>query len=221
MSNIQTIADSGRACKSRARNLRVAYLAFVLMICAGTSLIADDSPDLPQKGIFSEFAAISYCWTTAGKVVYRQAVYGTNADNSKSWLLLANTHAFCEYTSSQDGSTVGIFLDTLVTDKPTLAALAYYAQVQPTTPPDGGNPASYYCTQLGGSDHFGSKEDGSGGGWVNTSAAQPVREACIFPDLSSIDSFGLFYHSAGLINGIDLTTVLRYKGPAGNPSTQE
>jgi hypothetical protein len=38
-------------------------------------------------------------------------------------------------------------------------------------------------------------------------------EACIFPDLSSIDSWGLTYHSQGIIRGIDLGTVLRYKNP--------
>jgi len=202
MPKIPKSVDGRRAWQNGASNLRIAYLIFVLVICAGTSLFAAGSPDDSEQGIVGELAASSYCRTTGGKVVFRQAAYGTNADNPKAWLWLANTHAFCEYTSSQDGSTVGIFLDTLVTDKPTLAALAYYAQVQPATPPDGGNPAAYYCSQLGGSDHFGSKEDGSGGGWVNLSAGEPVREACIFPDLSTIDSFGLFYHSAGLINGI-------------------
>ena len=38
-------------------------------------------------------------------------------------------------------------------------------------------------------------------------------EACIFPDLSSIDSWGLTYHAYGTIRGIDLSTVLRYHKP--------
>jgi hypothetical protein len=38
-------------------------------------------------------------------------------------------------------------------------------------------------------------------------------EACIFPDNSTIDSWGLFYHSAGIIRGTDLSTVLRYPNP--------
>jgi hypothetical protein len=36
---------------------------------------------------------------------------------------------------------------------------------------------------------------------------------CIFPDLSSIDSWGLTYHSEGTIRGADLTDLLRYKPP--------
>jgi hypothetical protein len=38
-------------------------------------------------------------------------------------------------------------------------------------------------------------------------------EACIFPDMSSIDSWGLAYYSNGDIRGIDLSTVLRYGPP--------
>jgi len=40
-----------------------------------------------------------------------------------------------------------------------------------------------------------------------------VLDACIFPDLSSIDTYGLFYHSASIIRGIDLGYVLAYKDP--------
>ena len=35
---------------------------------------------------------------------------------------------------------------------------------------------------------------------------------CVFPDLSSIDSWGLTYHSDGTIRGADLTDLFRYKG---------
>ena len=40
-----------------------------------------------------------------------------------------------------------------------------------------------------------------------------VLEACIFPDMSSIDSWGLAYHSMGIIRGKDLSKVLRYADP--------
>ena len=79
--------------------------------------------------------------------------------------------------------------------------------------PNGENPASVYCSQLGGSDLFGGK-NAAGGGWVDTSDQTfKTVEACVFPDLSIIDSFGLFYHSNGTIRGIDLSTVLRYEAP--------
>ena len=42
-----------------------------------------------------------------------------------------------------------------------------------------------------------------------------VLEACIFPDLSSIDSWGLAYHSAGIIRGTNLAHALKYKNPYG------
>jgi hypothetical protein len=40
-----------------------------------------------------------------------------------------------------------------------------------------------------------------------------VLEACIFPDMSSIDSWGLTYHQAGIIRGKNLAHVLRYANP--------
>ncbi|MGA8762202.1 MAG: hypothetical protein WB562_04855, partial [Candidatus Sulfotelmatobacter sp.] len=110
-----------------------------------------------------------------------------------------------------DGSRIHGSLSTLYTTEPTLAALAYYAQ----TPPNGqgqGNPASVYCTQLGGTDLFGGI-NAAGGGWVKIGTIDVVLEACIFPDNSTIDSWGLFYHSASIIRGIDLSTVLRYANP--------
>ncbi len=99
-------------------------------------------------------------------------------------------------------------VSTLYNTRATLAALAYYNK-PPAGPPGPGNPASYYCTQLGGSDLFGGV-NAAGGGWVGDDSPDEVLEACILPDMSSIDSWGLFYNSASIIRGIDLTTVLRY-----------
>jgi hypothetical protein len=42
-----------------------------------------------------------------------------------------------------------------------------------------------------------------------------VLEACIFPDMSSIDSWGLTYHQAGIVRGKNLDKVLRYPNPYG------
>ena len=35
----------------------------------------------------------------------------------------------------------------------------------------------------------------------------------MFPDNSTIDSWGLFYHSDSIVRGIDLSTVLKYSNP--------
>lgn len=157
------------------------------------------SPDFDQ-------AAAAYCVKTGGEVETRIAVYGSNGP---TLLTLAGIRQFCQYTAS-DGSRIHVLTTTLFALKPTLAALAYYAKV-----PLGqcnGNPASCYCTLLGGSDQFGGTT-GAGGGWYLKGSIDETLEACIFPDMSSIDSWGLTYHSAGIIRGKNLARVLRFKNP--------
>jgi len=154
----------------------------------------------------------AYCTSTGGIVEMRRAVYGTN-NPEQDWLALAGMELFCQYTQASDGSRIHLSLDTLYATKPSLAALAYYAQV-PWNGQGNGNPASYYCTQLGGAEI--GATDAAGGGWVSLARKNNVDmilEACIFPDNSTIDSWGLFYHSESIIRGIDLSTVLRYSNP--------
>jgi putative hemolysin len=153
--------------------------------------------------------AAAYCVQTGGRVEHRIPEYGTNGSNP---LVLSGSHDFCRYTG-KDHSHIHLFLTTLYTTQPSLAALAYYAEVPPGQCE--GNPASCYCTLLGGSDQFGGT-NAAGGAWVDNGKVDTDLEACIFPDLSSIDSFGLFYHSAGIIRGIDLSTVLRYSNPGAH-----
>lgn len=160
---------------------------------------SSSSPDFDQ-------AAAAYCTKTGGVVETRIAVYGSNGP---TLLTLAGIRQFCQYTAS-DGSRIHLLTTTLFALKPTLAALAYYAKV-----PLGqcnGNPASCYCTLLGGSDQFGGTT-GAGGGWYLANSEDQTLEACIFPDMSSIDSWGLAYHSAGIIRGKNLARVLRFKNP--------
>jgi len=154
--------------------------------------------------------ASAYCEQTGGKVIDRAPMYGTNGP-PQTWLRLTGTRKFCQYTSSKDGSRIHVLLETLYATTPSLAALAYYAKVAPVQGGNG-NPASYYCSQLGGSDLFGGV-NAAGGGWFGHGSQDAVLEACIFPDMSSIDSWGLYYDSAGIVRGIDLSTVLRYAAP--------
>jgi hypothetical protein len=153
-------------------------------------------------------APVAYCRSTGGHAETRVPEYG----QSSNPLVLSGSHRFCVYTSGGTSpSRIYVFLDTLYTTQPSLAALAYYAQVQPGT--CNGNPGSCYCSLLGGSDQFGGAGS-AGGGWVDKDGGpDPTLETCIFPDLSSIDSWGLLYHSQGIIRGIDLSTVLRYPDP--------
>src|SRR5690242_4195970 len=151
--------------------------------------------------------AAAYCVKKGGVVQTRLPAYDTNGGNP---LILAGKRDFCQFTSQKDGSQINVLVSTLATRQPSLAALAYYAEVQMGS--CNGNPASCYCTLLGGSDLFGGIT-GAGGGWVLETDENDVLEACIFPDMSSIDSWGLAYHSAGIIRGKDLAKVLRYSDP--------
>jgi hypothetical protein len=158
--------------------------------------------------------AVDYCVNRGGEVDVRAPYFNTNDDES-SWFRLSGSRQFCKFTSKKDGSRIHVLLTTLYTDKPTLAALAYYAEV-PLNPGCNGNPASWYRTQVGGTDLFGGI-NANGGGWVQKSDPfDTVLEACIFPDMSTIDSWGLTYHSAGIIRGKDLEKVLKYPNPYGN-----
>lgn len=152
----------------------------------------------------------AYCTSTGGLVEVRHAVYGTN-NPPQDWLPLAAVEGFCQYTSATDGSRIHVSLLTLYTGKPTLAALAYYAQVQYNGSTCVGNPASCYCTQIGGAE-IGALA-AAGGAWVTQGGIDDLLEACIFPDNSTIDSWGLLYHSVGTIRGTDLSTVLKYSNP--------
>lgn len=163
-----------------------------------------------------ETQAAKYCADNGGKVVARYPAYGTN--NMATATRLHGERRFCEFTSAGDGSRISIALDTLYATEPTMAVLAYLNKppLQEGGSP-GANPSSLYCSQLGGTDLFGGV-NASGGGWVTDAASMPdaVLQACIFPDLSTIDSWGLTYHSDGTIRGADLTKLVRYQ-PAETP----
>jgi len=149
------------------------------------------------------------CRSTGGDVLVRTPAYGTN---NPTPLLLAHPQVFCRYNAKGGKSHIEIALSTLVTTKPTLAALAYYAAPTPNLSSCVGNPASCYCSQIGGTDLFGGINLG-GGGWVLPNNVTNVEDMCTFPDLSMIDAWGLTYHAAGIIRGIDLSTVLQYPNP--------
>ena len=167
-----------------------------------------NSPDSTDLGKAEE-----YCVKKGGEVDVRAPYFNTN-DDEKNLFSLSGDREFCKFTSKKDGSRIHVLLSTLYTEKPSLAALAYYAEV-PYNGVCNGNPASCYCSQLGGTDLFGGINL-NGGGWVMKSdPVDTVLEACIFPDMSSIDSWGLTYHQAGIVRGKNLDKVLRYPNPYG------
>jgi putative hemolysin len=155
-----------------------------------------------------------------GQVVTRYATYGTGGDPSQ-WLRLHGERQFCEFLApeaeSEDGfcSRISLDLATLWSTEPTLATLAYYEPPPPQPAPNGVNPASVYCTQLGGTSLFGGATNVAGGSWATEAPDSDENfqlfEHCMFPDESTIDQWGLTYYAGGVVRGIDLRTVLRYR----------
>ncbi|MCC7165668.1 MAG: protease inhibitor I42 family protein [Anaerolineae bacterium] len=173
-----------------------------------------------RAGTQGEDDAAAYCNEKGGTVTTRYPTYNTNASVS-GWLRLAGARDFCTFHAPADStgfqSQISIALDTLYADEPTLAVLAYLEPV--SLPPfTGANPSTGYCTKLGGTDVFGGMNSAAGGGWVtdesDSAANLQVVSMCVFPDLSSIDSWGLTYKANGVVRGVDLTGVVRYQPTA-------
>ena len=196
-------------------------VALSLIICIALALVvflpstkpvqagATTTENAPDTSVLGK--AEAYCVNHGGEVDARTPFFNTN-DNEQNWFRLSGDRLFCKFTSNKDGSRIHVLLSTLYSDQPTLAALAYYAKV-PYGGNCNGNPASCYCSQLGGTDLFGGINL-NGGGWVMKSdPVDTVLEACIFPDMSTIDSWGLTYHQAGIIRGKNLAKILRYPNP--------
>ena len=183
----------------------VLILTVVVLLLASCQPAASSTPAAGTSQTASPAAA--YCTQSGGTVETRYPFYGTGASNP---LQLAGSLQVCTFTAP-DKSQIFVALDTLYTEQPTLAAVAYQAKVPMTNNQPSGNPSSFYCTQLGGTDVFGGV-NAAGGGWAKADASD-VISMCIFPDLSSIDSWGLTYHANGTIRGADLTNLLRYKPP--------
>ena len=142
----------------------------------------------------------------------RQAYWGTNGDEA-DWLALGGSTEMCRFqTDDEAKSRIYVDLVTLTSKEPTLAGLAYLAQVPMPSVTGGANPATGYCSkELGGSSTFGAI-GAAGGGWVAKDDPDDVVVAlCVFPDQSFIDEWGLAYHSNGEIRGKDLTTVMQYQ----------
>ena len=197
------------------RRLVALWLLFLIAFAAAVlpatkSVQAGNSSASTSAAAGTLGEAGEYCVNHGGEVDTRKPYFNIN-DAQQNWFALAGDRQFCKFTN-KDTSRIHVLLSTLYSDKPTLAALAYYAKV-PYGGSCGGNPASCYCSQLGRTDLFGGINM-NGGGWVMKSdPVDTVLEACIFPDMSTIDSWGLTYHQAGIIRGRNLAKVLRYPNP--------
>jgi len=188
------------------RCLRSPLAALGATALMGAALAAPTAAHAAGKSVGPDFSHGEYCTSTGGVPAKMHTFAGTNNDASQ-WVQYGGNELACTYTAD-DTSQITIFEHTLESRKPTMAALAYYAEV----PPKGGvgNPSLAYCVQLGGAWQVGNGFDG--GGWA-TGVGERVYSMCVFGDGSAIDTWGLFYHSADIVRGIDLGTVLRFHDP--------
>lgn len=178
--------------------------AALLIVSSGAAMAAPAADE--AAAIAAEAGAASYCTSTGGVSTVTHPYSNTNSDASQ-WVRYGGTRTMCTYTST-DGSSIQIFNSTLASTYPTMAALAYYAQVPMGS--GGGNPADAYCISLGGTFNIG--VPGSGSLWT-TKPGVVNGDMCMFADGSGIDAWGLAYHSASIIRGIDLATVLKFANP--------
>ncbi len=187
------------------------FLMFWLFDIPAPASAEDAAAPKPARAI--QDPAI-HCRQQGGVVRERVPMLGTN--DPASHIQLSGSRQFCEFTGGAGAdpatSWIAIDLDSLMAVTPTLAALAYLTTPpMPATTTPGANPASVYCAHLGGAEL-------TGGGWVaeGADAEIEVLQACVFPDGSIIDSWGIAYHAGGTIRGANLAPILHYQ-PASSP----
>lgn len=166
-----------------------------------------------------------YCEDNGGNVLRIKPYLYAGTENEVE---LAGTLEVCQFISTEDDDPVQLVvdLDTLHSEKPTLAGLAYLAAVPSSNSgAAGSNPAASYCpNDLGGTEQFGTSATGA---WVGefdpgmeagfTEPLGPTVDLCVFADRSAIDDFGIFYASDGTYRGVDLASVMRYQPDDDTP----
>ena len=167
------------------------------------------APQLASADTASSQSPRDYCRSTGGSVQMRTPEYGTNGGTP---LVLAGPREFCQYSSADGTTQISVLLTTLLATKPSLAVLAYYGKPRANLRKCEGGPGSCYCSDIGGTDSFGGIT-AAGGGWVLSSNVNDVLDLCVFPDLSAIDAYGIFYHSHHIIRGQNLNHKFRYPNP--------
>jgi hypothetical protein len=177
-------------------------VAVVSLVLTGPVYAQLETPGPPADGA-------ELCASHDGAVVTRYPAGGAN--NPETMQLFALVRDFCEFTA-EDGSSISVPLDVLAASGATIAAIAYYyPPMYQSTGTPGANPSYIYCDQLAGAINFGLNTT-TGSGFVSVDDPSDFRTYCVFADGSMIDSFGIFYHSNGIIRGKDLNGVLAWPG---------
>lgn len=181
----------------RARILAVT-LATAAVAAAATQATAQPPRPRPQT-------PAAWCTAQGGD----PAVYRPFYDAGRQLTPLGGRRELCEF-SAKDQSHIAAATDTLTADLPTLAALAYVRKPPLPEHPQG-NPSAAYCAAIGGTTQFGNHKSDVGG-WLkdgDPADRDHLRNMCLFADGSTIDAWGLTYHTNGVIRGADLTAKFR------------
>jgi putative hemolysin len=145
-----------------------------------------------------------WCAQQGGNAVDYSPWYNTNSPEPTP---LGGRASMCTFANT-DGTKILVAASTLAADKPSMAALAYtYKPAASEKPPaDDSDPSSWYCSRIGGTESFGDRP-ADVGGWAPSDEKAPKDfiSLCVFADRSMIDSWGLMYHTHGVIRGADLT----------------
>mgnify|MGYP003694253689 CR=1 FL=1 len=134
--------------------IRLIAIAMALMVAPIQAAAPESTHNRLRRCIRPECRRAAHCVAKGGVVEVRTPYWNTNDDNPDNWLRLAGSRSFCEFTAD-DGSRIHVLPIDAV------HATAISSPRWPTTsgrklqPGCHGNPASCYCTQLGGSDSFG------------------------------------------------------------------
>ena len=198
----------------RARGLSFGIAVALVLTVAPASAGSSDTSSAEQ-----------YCQDQGGYPLEVKPYLYPDSDNQ---VQLHGSMKVCQFISVENDNPVQLIVDlgTLYSENPTLAGLAYLAQVPSSNSgPAGANPAASYCpNDLGGTEQFGTS---AAGAWVGefdpgTEAgySQPLGntvDLCVFADRSAISDFGIFYASAGTYRGANLSEVMRYQPGSDTP----
>jgi len=152
-------------------------LAATLLLCGTLSTSAAQTTKTKNTQAAVP-APQDYCTSTGGVVESRYPVYGTN-NPTQDWILLQGREGFCQYTQASDGSRIHVSLATLFHHQAQSGRAGVLRGKLRGTARGNGNPASFYCTQLGGSDSFGGVS--AAAALVELDTIDVVLEAASFP----------------------------------------
>ena len=166
-----------------------------------------------------------FCTIQGGTVADYVLYNGNPPDFQPVGVQISKAMPTCSFPNEEGSNVYAVPLHTLVSVEPTLAVLAFQARVlyAPLDASASANPASTYCTQLGGA---GAADTPSSYLPIPTAQAgwwtlQPdgtwygVSDFCTFPDGSAVDTWTLFYHAAtnNSANGIEFKYNSSPTGP--------